>query len=311
VVTVRSKNSGRPVNITMTRQEVFEGRGPTSATYARCTIGATRRGRLTAAQRYLAYEAGAFPGSPVGGGALTGLGPYTIDHLLVDGFDVVVNKPKVQAYRAPGQPQAAFAVECTMDELAETLGLDALELRLKNAVQQGDRITNGVMYPRIGCQELEEAMQAPPHDHTPLEAPDPATAPGRRRGRGLAVAHRFNSGQMSSAAIPVNRNGTINLITGSVDLSGSRVSIAMQAAEALGLRAADVNPLVVDTDSIAFTAGSGGSRITDDTGLAAIAAAEDVTRQMLARAPGSGRCSRRTWRSTLGPSPARGLRQTA
>jgi xanthine dehydrogenase molybdenum-binding subunit len=284
VVTVLSKKSGRPVKITMTRKEVFEGSGPTSATYSRCKIGATRSGRITAAQLYLAYEAGAFPGSPVGGGALTGLGPYKIDNLLVDGFDVVVNKPKVQAYRAPGQPQAAFAVECSIDELAEKLGLDALELRLKNAVQQGDRMTNGVMYPRIGCKELEDAMQAHPHYNTPLEAPDPATGPGRRRGRGISVAHRFNSGQMSSAAIHVNSNGTINLITGSVDLSGSRVSIAMQAAEALGLRAEDVNPMVVDTDSIAFTAGSGGSRITYDTGLAAIAAAEEVKRQMIARA---------------------------
>jgi xanthine dehydrogenase molybdenum-binding subunit len=281
VVTVLSQKSGRPVKITMTRKEVFEGSGPTSATYMRCKIGATKSGRITAAQLYLAYEAGAFPGSPVGGGALTGLGPYKIDHLLVDGYDVVCNKQKVQAYRAPGQPQAAFAVECTMDELAEQLGMDPVEFRLKNVVQEGDRMPNGVMYPRIGCKEVEEAMKAHPHYHTPLEEP---TVSGRRRGRGLAVAHRFNSGQMSSAAIHVNSNGTINLITGSVDLSGSRVSIAMQAAEALALRAEDVNPIVVDTDSSAFTAGSGGSRITYDTGLAAIAAAEEVKKQMIARA---------------------------
>jgi CO/xanthine dehydrogenase Mo-binding subunit len=127
VVTVLSKKSGRPVKITMTRKEVFEGSGPASATYSRCKIGATSSGRITAAQLYLAYEAGAFPGSPVGGGALTGLGPYKVDNLLVDGFDVVVNKQKVQAYRAPGQPQAAFAVECTIDELAEKLGLDRVQ----------------------------------------------------------------------------------------------------------------------------------------------------------------------------------------
>ena len=130
-----------------------------------------------------------------------------------------------------------------MDELAEKLGLDPVEFRLKNVVQEGDRMPNGVMYPRIGCKEVEEAMKAHPHYNTPLEEP---TVAGRRRGRGLAVAHRFNSGQMSSAAIHVNSNGTINLITGSVDLSGSRVSIAMQAAEALALRAEEVNPIVVD-----------------------------------------------------------------
>jgi len=163
VVTVLAQKSGRPVKITMTRKEVFEGSGPTSATSMRCKIGATHSGRITAAKLFLAYEAGAFPGSPVGGGALTGLGPYKIENLLVDGYDVVCNKQKVQAYRAPGQPQAAFAVECTMDELAEKLGLDPLEFRLQNAVQEGDRMPNGVMYPRIGCKEVEEAMQAHPN----------------------------------------------------------------------------------------------------------------------------------------------------
>src|SRR4029450_6910207 len=98
------------------------------------------------------------------------------------------------------------------------------ELRLKNAVQQGDRMTNGLMYPRIGCKELEEAMQAHPHYNPPLEAPAPPTGPGRRRGRGISVPHRFNSGQMSSAAIHVNSNGTINLITGSEYLKRSEVS---------------------------------------------------------------------------------------
>jgi CO/xanthine dehydrogenase Mo-binding subunit len=169
VAAILSRKSGRPVKMVMDRKEVFEGTGPTSATFMRCKIGATRDGRITAAQLYLVYEAGAFPGSPVGGGALTGLGPYKIDNLLVDGYDVVVNKQKVQAYRAPGQPQAAFAVEVVIDELAAQLGLDALELRLKNAVQAGDRMPNGVPHPRIGCKEVLEAMRAHPHYHTPLE----------------------------------------------------------------------------------------------------------------------------------------------
>jgi xanthine dehydrogenase molybdenum-binding subunit len=276
VAAILSRKSGRPVKLLMTRKEVFEGTGPTSGTYMRAKIGATRDGRITAAQLYLAYEAGAFPGSPVGGGALTGLGPYKIDNLLVDGYDVVCNKQKVQAYRAPGQPQAAFAVESVMDELAEKLSMDPLEFRLKNAVKEGDRMVNGVPYPRIGCKEMEEAMKAHAHYNTPLEGPN--------RGRGIAVGHRFNSGQVSSATIHVNRDGTINLITGSVDIGGTRTSVAMQAAEVLGLKAEDVTPTVVDTDSVGYTANTGGSRVTYDTGLAAIATAEEVKRQMIARA---------------------------
>src|SRR2546430_1742424 len=274
VAALLSRKSGRPVKIVMDRKEVFEGTGPTSATSIRCKIGATRDGHITAAQLWLAYEAGAFPGSPVGGGALTGLGPYKIDNLLVDGYDVVVNKQKVQAYRAPGQPQAAFAVEVVIDELAEQLGMDVLEFRLKNAVQEGDRMPNGVPHPRIGCQEVLEAMRAHPHYHAPLAGP--------KRGRGPAAVHRVNRDAHSSATMHVNADGTISLLTGSVDIGGTRTSVAMQAAEVLGLRAEDVRPTVVDTDSIGYTGSTGGSRTTYDTGLAAIAAAEEVNRQMQA-----------------------------
>ena len=276
VAAILSKKSGRPVKIVMSRKEVFEGTGPTSATYMRCKIGVDKNGKITAGQLYLAYEAGAYPGSPVGGGALTGLGPYKIDNLLVDGYDVVCNKQKVQAYRAPGQPQAAYAVESVIDELAEKLGMDPMEFRLKNVVREGDRMTSGVAFPRIGCKEVEEAMVAHPHYNTPLEGPN--------RGRGISVGHRFNAGQVSSATIHVNSNGTISLLTGSADIGGTRTAVAMQAAEVLGLRAEDVTPTVVDTDSIGYTANTGGSRTAYDTGLAAIAAAEEVKRQMSVRA---------------------------
>ena len=276
VAAILSRKSGRPVKMVMTRTEVFEGTGPTSGTYMRCKMGADKSGRITAAELYLAFEAGAFPGSPVGGGALTGLGPYKIDNLLVDGYDVVCNKQKVQAYRAPGQPQAAFAVELVIDELAEKLDMDPMEFRLKNAVQEGDRMPSGVVFPRIGCKEVMEAMALHPHYKAPLE--------GHNRGRGIAFGHRLNGGQPSSATIHVNSDGTINLLTGSVDIGGTRTAVAMQAAEVLGIRAEDVAPTVVDTDSVGYTGSTGGSRVAYDTGLAAIATAEEVERQMMARA---------------------------
>ncbi|MBI4282707.1 MAG: xanthine dehydrogenase family protein molybdopterin-binding subunit [Chloroflexi bacterium] len=276
VAAVLSKKTGHPVKMVMTRKEVFEGTGPGSASHMRVKMGAGRSGRITAAQFYLAYEAGAFPGSSVGGGATTGLGSYKIDNLLVDGYDVVVNKQKAQAYRAPGQQQASFAIETVIDELAEKLGMDPLEFRLNNVVQEGDRMPNGVPYPRIGCKEIEEAMKAHPHYSAPLEGPN--------RGRGIAVAFRLQGGQGASATINVNSNGTISLITGAMDLSGTRTTVAMQAAEVLGLSMDDVVSTVADTDSVGFSAGSHGSRITFDAGLAAISAAEEVKRQMSARA---------------------------
>ena len=160
--------------------------------------------------------------------------------------------------------------------MAGKLGLDPLEFRLKNVVQEGDRMPNGVPYPRIGLKEIEEAMKTHPHYTSPLGGPN--------RGRGVAVAFRWQGGQGSPATMNVNSDGTIALSTGSIDLSGTRVALAMQAAEVLGLSAEDVTPTVVDTDSIALTAGSAGSRITFDTGLAVVAAAQEVQRQMSARA---------------------------
>ncbi len=276
VTAVLAQKAGRPVKIAMSRKEVFEGSGPASATFIRVKLGAKNDGTMTAAEAYMVYEAGAFPGSPVGGGAVTTFGSYKCENMLVNGYDVVCNKQKAQAYRAPGQPQAAFAVESAMDELAGKLGIDPMDLRLRNAVEVGDRMPNGVPHAVFGCIELEEAMKNHPHYNTPLTGPN--------QGRGVAVSFRAQGGQMSSATINVNSNGTINLITGSVDIGGTRTAVAMQAAEILGIDSEDVNPSVGDTDAVGYTANTGGSRTAFDTGLAAIAAAEEVIERMKGRA---------------------------
>ena len=277
LVAILSRKTGRPVKITMTRKEVFEGTGPTSGTYMRCKMGATKDGKITAGELYLAYEAGAFPGSPVGGGAMSGFGPYKIDNLQVDGYDVVVNKQKTAAYRAPGQPQAAFAVEPVIDELAEKLGIDPMDFRIINSVHEGDRAPSGVPHLKWGCEEVEQAMKDHPHYNEKLTGPN--------RGRGVAVGYRLNAGGSgSSATINVNANGTINLITGSVDIGGTRTAVAMQAAEVLGISIDDVNPTVVDTDAVGWTGATGGSRIAFDTGRAAILASYQVITEMSERA---------------------------
>ena len=276
VAAVLSKKSGRPVKLVMSRKDVFEGTGPSSASLMRTKIGATKDGKITAAQLWMAFEAGAYPGSPIGGGTLCATGPYNIANLLVDGYDVVCNKQKVQAYRAPGQPQGAFAVEPVIDELAEKLGIDPIEFRLMNVSKEGDRMPNGVPHPHFGIKEMEEAMRAHPHYKTSLTGP--------HQGRGVAVGYRWQGGQASSATITVNNDGTINLVTGSVDIGGSRTAVAMQAAEILGIKAEDVSPTVVDTDTIGWTGVTGGSRTAFDTGLAAIQASEEIIRLMKARA---------------------------
>ena len=276
VAAILSKKSGRPVKVIMSRKDVFEGTGPAAASLMRTKIGATKDGKITAAKLWLAFDAGAFPGSPIGGATMCATGPYNIENLLVDGYDVVTNHQKVQAYRAPGQPQGSFSVEPLMDELAEKLSIDPMELRLRNVVKEGDRQPNGVPHPVFGAKELEEAMRDHDHYQTPLSGPN--------QGRGAAIGYRWQGGQASSVTINVNSDGTINLTSGSVDIGGTRTAIAMQAAEVLGITAEDVAPAVADTDSVGYTANTGGSRTAFDTGYAAVKAAEEINRLMAQRA---------------------------
>ena len=277
VAAVLSRKTGRPVKMVMSRQEVFEGTGPSSGSFIRCKIGAKKDGTFTAGQLYMVYEAGAFPGSPMAGGVTSGLSAYKFDHALVDGYDVVCNKPKTAAYRAPGHPQACFAVESAIDELAQILEMDPMDLRLKNVAMEGDRAVTGVPHAHVGLKEVMDAIKAHPHYTAPLGGPN--------RARGVATGYRLNGGGSgSSATINVLADGAVNVTTGSMDLSGTRVAVAMQVAEVLGLAAEEVTPQVVDTDSVGWTGGSGGSRITFDTGRAAIAAAQLVIGQMKNRA---------------------------
>ena len=128
-----SKKSGRPVKMVMDRSEVFMATGPTSATSLRAKVGAKKDGTITAMEGWIAYEAGAFKGSPMMPGLMTMFTPYACANVMVEGFDVVLNKCKVAAYRAPGSPQAEFAAEMEVNEIAEKLGIDPIEIRLKNS----------------------------------------------------------------------------------------------------------------------------------------------------------------------------------
>ncbi|HEU0020170.1 MAG TPA: xanthine dehydrogenase family protein molybdopterin-binding subunit, partial [Dehalococcoidia bacterium] len=271
-----SRKSGRPVKILMSRTDVFEGTGPTSGSWMKVKMGATRNGKITAADATLALEAGAFPGSPVTMGAQCIFAPYNIDNVRSQGYDVVDNKPKVAPYRAPGAPIAAFGGEQVVDELSRKLGIDPLEFRLRNASREGTRRVDGPVYPRIGNVEVLEAAQASAQNNTPLS--------GKYRGRGVASGFWFNIGMQSSCSIGVNSDGTITLVEGSTDIGGTRASLAMQAAEVLGIPAEDVHPSVGDTDSVGYTFLTGGSRTTFASGWAAYEAAQDIKRKMIGRA---------------------------
>jgi CO/xanthine dehydrogenase Mo-binding subunit len=276
IAALLSKKSGAPVKLVMSRTEVFEASGPAPATWMKIKIGATKDGKLTACQADMAFEAGAYPGSPVMQGITCAFGCYDVPNGRVDGYDVVVTKPKSAAYRAPGSPQAAFGVESVINEIAQQLAIDPIEFRLLNAAREGTRRIEGPAARRIGLVECLEAARN--HDHYQSPIGD------GNRGRGVACGYWMNRSFQSSLSMTVNFDGTISLIMGSVDIGGTRASIAQQTAETLGISYEDVKPTVVDTDSIGYTFLTGGSRTAFATGWAAIEASEDVKQQMIARA---------------------------
>ena len=267
LATMLSEKSGRPVKMSMSREEVFRATGPASGTVARVKVGLKNDGTITAAQSWIAFEAGAFAGAPYMPGAMTIYAPYKLENFLVETFDVLVNKPKVAAYRAPGAPQAMHAFECALDEAAQLLDIDPIDLRLHNAAEEGTQASYGPKYPVIGFRECLEAAK----NHPNYAAPIPEGA-----GRGVAAGFWFNVGMQSSAEVHINDNGTVMVVEGSPDIGGSRASMCLMAAETLGIEYADVRAQVGDTESTGFCNVTGGSRTTFATGMAVTQACEDV-----------------------------------
>ena len=276
-----ARKAHAPVKVAMSRTEVFEATGPTSGTEISCRIGATNDGKITAAEVRLVFEAGAFPGSPVPGAANCVLAAYDIANTCIEGYDIVVNRPKTAAYRAPGSPAAAYCVEVALDELAGKLGIDPVDLRLMNSAKEGTRRPTGPLTPKVGYIETLEATKAHPHYAAALEHKG---GDGKRYGRGVAAGFWGNNTGPSAAVALVNPDGTVTLTEGSPDIGGTRASVSQQLAETLGIPVEDVRPQIGDTDSIGFTSNTGGSSVTFKTGFAAYTAAQDVKQQMMARA---------------------------
>jgi CO/xanthine dehydrogenase Mo-binding subunit len=276
VAAALSKKARRPVKISMGRAEVFEATGPTSGSYIRAKIGADKDGMITAADVTMIYEAGGFPGSPIVQACQCVLTPYNIADGRIEGYDVVVNKPKAAAYRAPGVPAAAFAVESVIDEIAQKLGIDPLEFRVKNGSKEGSRRIPGPVLQTVGYMETLAAAMDTDHYKSKLEGPN--------RGRGVAAGFWFNGTGPACATASVNADGTVSLVEGSPDIGGSRASMAIQVAEVLGIPAEDVHPTIGDTDSVGYTSLTAGSGATFKSGWAVYEAAHDIKQQLLQRA---------------------------
>jgi CO/xanthine dehydrogenase Mo-binding subunit len=270
-----SRKTGHPVKIMMSREDVFKATGPTSGGSMTVKIGVKKDGTIVAADGVFKLQAGAFPGSPVMNAAMCAFAPYIIPNVRAVGFDVVSNRPKSAAYRAPGSPISAFGVESVLDILAQKIGMDPLKLRLKNAVKAGSPTPYGPKHSHDGFAETIQALLDHPEYNKPL---------GKNQGRGVASGFWFNGGGESTASIHINEDGTVVLATGSMDVGGSRASMALMAAETLGVPYASVRSTVADTASIGYNHVTGGSRVTFATGLAVVEACNKIIEQLRLRA---------------------------
>ena len=279
-----SEKADHPVKMVMSRDEVFKATGPTPGTKIRVKIGAKKNGEITAGKAWLAYESGAFPGpwGLLGGWCVFAC--YNIPNIQIETLEVVVNKPVNIAYRAPSAPMAAFATETVIDQIARDIKMDPIELRLLNAVKEGDYNHSDMVgtFQRIGLRETLEAIRNHPNYKIPL---------GPNQGRGIATGFWFNIAESSSATVNLTEDGTAVVITGSPDIGGSRASMALMAAEELGIDPKLIQPLVGDTEAVGFTDVTEGSRATFATGLAVVRACQKLVVQLKERASIMWECS--------------------
>ena len=269
----------KPVLLSFTRSDDFLAGNPAPQSILTIKAGAKRDGTLTTLQARLVFDAGAFPGAPAGIAAIMIGGYYRCANLDLRGYEVLTHKPGSGAYRAPGAPQATFAIESHMDALARALDLDPLEFRLKNAIVEGDKRPDGANFPAVGLRQcLEKIAEHPLWKNRQAKQTD---AQGRKIGVGLAVGGWPGGLEPAAAACRMDGDGTLTLVVGSVDLTGSDTVMRMIAAEILNQAPESIRLVHGDTDSSPFMGATGGSKVTYTLGAAVKQAAEDARRQIL------------------------------
>ena len=275
-----AKKSGRPVKIMTTGEEELTAAYPRQGTLIELKTGVTRDGRLTARQGRIYFDTGAFAGSGPGVASVATMvlaGPYRTPNLFLEGYAVYTNKTNCGSYRAPSGPQANFAVESQMDIIADALGIDPLELRLRNIVREGDEAPTGQVLTAVGLEEcLLRAAEA-------IGWKDRRPAPGR--GKGIACGWWTTTGGSSGVYVKINPDGTVALNTGAVEIgTGALTGAAQVLAEELGVDLTDINVVSADTFSTPFDFGAQGSRTAFAVGNACRAAVAELRRKLFAQA---------------------------
>ena len=275
VAMILSKKCGRPVKLQNSREEVFQSTGPAAGMSASLKVGVTKEGKLTAVSGAYNFQAGCYPGSPVGRACHFSFSCYDIPNADLKGLDVVSNRPNVTAYRAPGAPQGNYVFEAILDEIATELGMDPWELRLKNALAADKPTIYGAKIGEAAIQEIIDSVRNHPNAKAEL---------GPNQGRGVAIGYWGNAGGESSAQLNINEDGSALVVTGHPDIGGSRASMVNIVAEKLGIDYRNVSAQIGDTNNVGISAVTGGSRVTFASGIVVDEAIDQVIETLKGRA---------------------------
>ena len=275
VAMILSKKCGRPVKLQNSREEVFQSTGPAAGMSASLKVGVTKEGKLTAVSGAYNFQAGCYPGSPVGRACHFSFSCYDIPNADLKGLDVVSNRPNVTAYRAPGAPQGNYVFEAILDEIATELGMDPWELRLKNALAADKPTIYGAKIGEAAIQEIIDSVRNHPNAKAEL---------GPNQGRGVAIGYWGNAGGESSAQLNINEDGSALVVTGHPDIGGSRASMVNIVAEKLGIDYRNVSAQIGDTNNVGISAVTGGSRVTFASGIVVDEATDQVIETLKGRA---------------------------
>lgn len=270
-----SLKTGKPVKMIATREEVFTLSGFRLPTTIYLKTGVMRDGTIVAREAISIFDMGAYLGAGVQSGVSHTIGPYHIPHHRVRSYAVYTNKIWAGSYRASGVADVTFAVESHTDIIARKLGMDPWAFRMQNALKEGDMAIQGGRIPRNGLRQTLEAVKER------MQWPSKSES---GTGVGLAMGQWRSGSGPSTASISINEDGTVSLLTGSVDITGTDTVLAQIAAEALGVAMHQVVIAKRDTDLAPFTGPSGGSRIIYSQGKAVQLAAEDAKRKLIALA---------------------------
>ncbi|MEA2145600.1 MAG: hypothetical protein QOG59_1187, partial [Solirubrobacteraceae bacterium] len=264
-----------PVRLALTRSEDMAASNPVGGELIDLELGGGSDGRLRGLRSRILFDRGATDEFGIESiAALLASGPYRWEAHEAECYGVATNRVTFGAYRAPSSVPAAFAVESLIDELAQRLAIDPIELRLRNVALEGDLNAAGSPFPVFGARECLERLQAHPlwqERH----------ALGEHEGVGAAIGWWPGGYEPAAAACRMDSDGRLTIITGAADMTGVETTFAGIAAEAFGVDPSMVRVVGADTASAPYAGASGGSKITYTVGRAVQQAARQAREQLL------------------------------